>query len=362
MKRRISLGIVALLFSFVSIGQAQGTPTFFTHIYVSGNGARVVFEHSPFDEISAPIEIYEATTHRKTGQISRGRYLMPDLGEDGKPRFEFEELSVEALSSDGRYLLLRRLPLSKFTQDQIPQSYDPRNEPFLEAWDIVGVPRLKWRKRGVHFSDVKWAQGQIVVLFQKEVQRWNERGEILSRVPLTIGSVAVTSCDVLSSDGTRAVIGTDPPSVIETRTGRVLQKLDLSWPEQPAEFVFLPSNRYIWGHSVTPDEGFAPWDNYCSWNATDGKINRNSPQYPVFSPDGFAVWNASRLRFDSIATGKTVSLRAPALFDNKNIFLQTISGDGRVWAGFNPKGKPFWVTRNKVSTRASKPNSKKSKT
>ncbi len=305
-------------------------PQRFDKVWVSDNGARVVTEYSPFaDEDAPPIQIYDASSGRKLGHISRARRLLSPHVEGEETRYVTQNVSVQAISSDGRHLIVQRWPAQE----------DDIKDFSVEAWNISQSPHIEWRKRGLECSDARWTRGHIIVLLANELQRWSVRGKLLSRLPIAGSSDA----NILSPDGTRTIVNAAVSAFIDTRTGHVLQTLKLPYPDQPVSWIIGPKNLFIWGHSLTPDEGFAPWDNYALWRLRDGKRYNFSLQNIVFSPDGSAFWDIRARRFRSIATGIIAPIRVPKAFAQNEAFLQAISGDGRVWAGQNRQGQIFWT-------------------
>lgn len=313
-------------------------PQTFDKVWASGNGTRIVLESPSFADTDKPIQIYNASSGRQLGYISRAR--QPIAQQEGEDQNIHQRVSVRAISSDGQHLIVQQWLLA---QDKIVK------DSYVEMWNIAQKPRIEWRKRSPQCLDVRYSGKQIVVLGADELQRWSVRGKLLSRLRVAGSSDANT----LSSDGTYMVINTTVSTIMDTRTGRVLQTLKLPYPDQPVSWMIGPKNLFVWGHTLTPDEGFAPWDNFAIWRLRDGKCFNVSLQNIVFSPDGSAFWDIQVRRFRTIATSNIAPIPVPKAFAQNEAFLQAVSDDGRVWAGRNRKGQIFWTVERKArkSTR-----------
>jgi len=344
MKRQIFLRL-ALLAGLFFAGEEARASSHIKSVSVSGNGARIVFTEDPLGQHPAPIHVYDAYSHRELGQLSCARRLSSASKPDETSDSDSENLLLEDVSSDGRHILATRTLID----DNPPvDMYGVKRSRFhfLEAWDITQTPRLVWRKKSVSFSDVRWVGRRITMLLDHEVQQWDENGNILSRLSLPTSSHAQT----LSPDGKLALSSAYPPSIIETRTGRVIQKLGAENFRYDSSFDFTVGreNLYVLVAIFTPDEPLIPWDEYCLWRVSDGKCFPADGRSSIFSPDGSATWDVDARRFRSIETNKLISLDVPPLLAATGAGFKAVSDDGRVWAGLDSDENLVWTTTRKA--------------
>ena len=95
------------------------------------------------------------------------------------------------------------------------------------------------------------------------------------------------------------------------------------------------------------------WDEFYIRRVADGREWQHASPRPIFSPDGSAIWDEGRNdegkhHFLPIDTRQEVALPVPTPFTSEGTTLVAISGDGRVWAGFNQKGEPLWTTLSQM--------------
>lgn len=344
MKRWILLQL-ALLTGLLFVKKEALASAHIAGASININGERIVFTEEPSGQRPAPIHIYDAYSHRELGQLSCARRLSPASKPGEMPNYDSEYLLLEDVSSDGRHLLVSRALIDDNPLVNV-YGIERSHFHFLEAWDITQIPRLVWRKKSVSFSDVRWVGRRITMLLDHEVQQWDENGNILSRLALPTSSHAQT----LSPDGKLALSGGYPPSIIETRTGHVIQKLGTENLHYDTSFDFTVGreNLYVLIAMFTPDEPLFPWDEYCLWRVSDGKCFPADGRSSIFSPDGSATWDEDAQRFRSIETNTLTSLAVPSLFAATGAGLKAVSDDGRVWAGLDIKGKLVWTTTGKA--------------